>query len=339
MPFAASTKIPNNLRSAAKGPLCCSLRRVSVFFWPIVKWMIFHSRRKQPWLPSDHRSRPARTCRRHQTAPESFQERRWSTDAGEATPTSSRRRGAVATDVETSSQERSSPRRRSFVGWGCSGKRRFLFRPSSKQPASRSRRQPGDRPSSDVTDQELQSVGCQRQPKVSSSTCRKRWWSFRAAVVAHEAGFDSPPAAGLFLLLPSLLTLVIIGRVSLIRFLMEVHLCYEEVKTKEIQAIWGITSLKYKDDWNFFATRFLLELLPVPFPNWIVYELSQLWKQKLKTKNAWRGVLLMKALDFSHLLNLNLWYIRFYKICPCASLLIIQLRIHLSQVCRGTIKE
>ena len=66
--------------------------------------------------------------------------------------------------------------------------------------------------------------------------------------MAHEAGFDSPPAAGLFLLLPSLLTLVIISRVSLIRFLMEVHLCYEEIKTKEIQAIWGITSLKYKDD-------------------------------------------------------------------------------------------
>ena len=61
--------------------------------------------------------------------------------------------------------------------------------------------------------------------------------------MAHEAGFDSPPAAGLFLLLPSLLTLVIIGRVSLIRSLEEAHLCYEEVKAKKSQLLWGITSL------------------------------------------------------------------------------------------------
>ena len=58
--------------------------------------------------------------------------------------------------------------------------------------------------------------------------------------MAHEAGFDSPPAAGLFLLLPSLLTLVIIGRVSLIRSLMEVHLCYEEVKPKKSQLFGGL---------------------------------------------------------------------------------------------------
>ena len=57
--------------------------------------------------------------------------------------------------------------------------------------------------------------------------------------MAHEAGFDSPPAAGLFLFLPSLLTLEIIGRVSLIRYFMEVHLCYEEVKPKKSKLFGG----------------------------------------------------------------------------------------------------